>query len=387
MKSWIKILAVAFLAALLTAVPLIAQADVVTAKASGAVTAKTFVKLTAANTIATATAATDTVIGVCQTTQATTGGMTSYAQPGMVCTVTSGEAVTLGQEVQTGTGGKAFVHLATRSGGGRGVGIALSTAAAADADLVISFSPTGGAAAGAINVYTVGATALYPIGTRYVDETDGRVFRYAKAGTAGWKAGIGAFFMGSVVIGENLHANAAIGDTTVVIEQASIAADAWAGGYIAMGYGTANHQTRRIVSNTASDGSNHVTVTLDGPLTYTQTTSEYCEIIVNPYADLQQTTNEYAGVAGVPTAVATTGQYGWVQTWGPCWIRPGGAGTPGSTQFERTVYFVGDGSINGDVGFVDPTVEPERRQVAGFIIQKDSVGSGGPPFVMLQISP
>ena len=388
MKSWTQMFAVAILAALLAMIPIVAQADVVTAKASGAVTAKTFVKLSAANTIATATAATDTVVGVCQTTQATTGGLTSYAQPGMVCTVTSGEAVTLGQEVQTGTAGKAFVRLGTASGG-RSVGIALTTVAAADLDLVISFAPTGGAAAAAINVYTVGNTALYAIGTRYVDLVDGRVFRYAQAGTAGWKPGKGAFFMGAIVIGENVHVAATAADTTVVIEQPSITADAWAGGYIVVGHGSeATTQNRRIISNTASAATtNHVTVTLDGALTANLTTGSYCEIIINPYTDLQTTTNEYAGVAGVPAAVATDDQYGWVQTWGPCWICPGGAGTPGSTAMERTLYFVGDCSVNGDVGLAAPTTEPERRQVAGFIIQLDSAGAGGPPFVMLQISP
>jgi predicted RecA/RadA family phage recombinase len=271
-----------------------------------------------------------------------------------------------------------------------GQAVAAAAAAATTVTTAVSaeVADVEGAAAG-VNPYQIDDEQLYPLGTRYVDPVDGRVFRYAQAGTAGWKPGKGAFFKGAIVIGENVHVAAAIGDTEVVIEQASITANAWAGGYIVMGHGSeATTQNRRIVSNTASaDSTNHVTVTLDSPLTAALTTSSYCEIIINPYHDLQTTTGEYNGVAGVPAAVATDDQYGWVQTWGPCWICPGGAGTPGSTAMERTVYFVGDGSINGDVGFVDPTTEPERRQVAGFIIQQDSAGSGGPPFVMLQISP
>jgi len=390
MKFVSKFFLAALVAAALIAMPLVAQADVVSAKASGAVVAKTFVKLSAAGTIATASAATDTVIGVCETSAAA-GGLTSYAQPGMVVTVTSGEAVAIGQQVQTGTGGKAFVRLGSS---GRSVGIALSVAAAADADLTISFSPQGGVTSGVINPYTMDATAKYAIGQRYVDETDGRVFRYAGCGTAGWQPGCGAFFCGSVIdlgsgAGENLHANAAIGDTTVVIEVASVTADAWAGGYIVFGHGSAlgaRTHNRRIVGNTASAATtNHVTVTLDGALTAAVTTSDYCELIINPYSNLQTTTSEFSSVGGVPCAIATTGQFGWVQTWGPCWIT--GNATPGSTAMERKLYFVGDGSIQGDVGLVAPTTEPERRQEAGFIIQKDSSGSGGPPFVMLQISP
>ena len=147
----------------------------------------------------------------------------------------------------------------------------------------------------------------------------------------------------------------------------------------------ATTQNRRIISNTASSGTT-CTITLDGPIAVAGTHA--VEIIPSLYGDLQTSgSNEYDGVAGVPARTATNNQYFWVQTWGPCWIAPGGAGTPGSTAMERTVYFVGDGSINGDVGFVAPTTEPERRQVAGFIIQTDTSGSGGPPFVMLQVSP
>lgn len=236
--------------------------------------------------------------------------------------------------------------------------------------------------------YEVSTTQRYALGTRRVTP-DGRVFRYAAAGTNGWKSGYGAFHAGSLVIGEVLHVAATEGDETVVIEQASIAADEWAGGLIVMGHGSAaKTQNRRILSNTASAATtNHVTVTLDGPLSESLLTSDYVEIIKNEYANVDGGSNEFSSVAGVPAAVAVSGEYGWIQTWGPCWIVPGGSGTPGSTAAERTVYFVGDGSINGDVGFVDPTTEPERRQVAGYIIQRDSSGSGGPPFVMLQLVP
>jgi len=236
-------------------------------------------------------------------------------------------------------------------------------------------------------IYNADSTQLYELGTRL--QVDNRVFRYAKAGTAGVNAGWGAFFQITQTMAyEAIHVAGTAGDKTVTITQPSITADEWAGGYIIMGHNSsATMQNRRIVSNTATDGDAHVVVTLDGPLHVALTTSEGIEIIPNIYSNLQTTYNEYSGVAGVPTVTTTTGKYFWVQTWGPCWIIPGGTGTPGSTAFERTLYFVGDGSVNGGVGLVTGATEAHYRQSAGFIIQKDSAGAGGPPFVMLQISP
>lgn len=238
------------------------------------------------------------------------------------------------------------------------------------------------------DIYNVDTTQKYEIGTR-LQTADGRVFRYASTTTGGVSAGFGAFATATLPMAyEALHANAAAGQTYVLVEQASITEDMWAGAYIIMGHsGAATTQNRRIVRNTATDGDTHVYVYLDAPLTVALTTSEGFEIMPNPYANLSVSPNEYSGVMGVPAATAAASRYVWVQTWGPCWVVPGGTGTPGSTAAERTVYFVGDGSINGDVGLADPTTEPERRQVAGYIIQRDSAGAGGPPFVMLQISP
>lgn len=240
------------------------------------------------------------------------------------------------------------------------------------------------------DIYNADSTQKYALGTRL--QMDDRVFRYACAGAAGVNAGYGAFFKVTTTLGlgyEAIHVAASAGDKTVTLTEAGITADKWAGGYIVLGHNSdATRQNRRIISNTATDGDVHVVVTLDGPLHVALTTSEGVEIIPNIYSNLQTTAlQEYNSVAGVPAVTTTTGKYFWVQTWGPCWITPGGTGTPGSTAHERTVYFVGDGSINGDVGLLDPTTEPERRQVAGFIIQQDSSGSGGPPFVMLQVSP
>ena len=367
-----------------------------TAKASGAVVKGTFVKLSAAGTVATANLESDVVLGVCEMAAATTK-ITKVSGPGMMTTVTSGEAIAAGKRVMAGTGGKAYVWNSTNLSPRSVCGIALTAAAAADADLTIlvldgvSVPSTevilSGGTPQAIN--ETSATQNYALGSRRAT-ADGRVFRYACAGAAGVCPGYGAFTQVTLPMAyEVLHDNATAGDTTVLVDQTGITANQWAGGYIVMGHAAqATTQNRLIVSNTASAAStNHVTVTLDQPLSVSLTTSHGFEVVPNIYSNVQVTTSEYSGVVGVPAAIATTGQYFWLQTWGPCWIVPGGPGTPGSSAQERTVYFVGDGSVNGEIGAIGTYTECTKRQSAGFIIQKDSAGVGGPPFVMLQISP
>ena len=235
-----------------------------------------------------------------------------------------------------------------------------------------------------VEIYNADSTQLYDLGTRL--QVDDRVFRYALCGTNGVNAGWGAFYKVSLAITYEAADAVVIGDRTITINEAGITLNQLKGGYIVMGHNSAaTTQNRRIVSNTVSSGGECI-ATLDGPIAVAGTLS--IEVIPNIYGNLQVAgSQEYDGVAGVPARTATTGQYFWVQTWGPCWIVPGGAGTPGSTAAERAVYFTGDGSINGAVGMASESTEAHYRQYAGYIIQTDSSGSGGPPFIMLQVSP
>ena len=85
------------------------MADVVSAKAgSGGVTINTFVKLSAAGTVVTATAVGDSVVGVCRQTAAE-GALTSYATAGEWTAVNAGEAVAVGDLVTAGASGEAYV--------------------------------------------------------------------------------------------------------------------------------------------------------------------------------------------------------------------------------------------------------------------------------------
>jgi len=237
----------------------------------------------------------------------------------------------------------------------------------------------------------------YNIGDRVVTG-DGRVFRYAKAGTAGVLSSFGATVTASSNISVLAPAQTtgcgAIGDRKVTITIASgdgraadgvVAADELRGGYIVMGNQSSSAMCRCIVGNTVvASGGGTTIVTLDGPLTAAVTVGvTYTEILLNPYAFMELgggANLEYQSFFGVPVVTATVGKYFWLQTWGPIWIVPGDGTTPGDSVNDREVFFVGDGSINGSAHITNEN----GYQVAGFIMDS---GSTTPPFVMLQVNP
>jgi hypothetical protein len=234
------------------------------------------------------------------------------------------------------------------------------------------------------------------VGDRFVTP-DGRVFRYAKVGTAGVLSSFGATVRASSNISVLAPAQTAdcgaVGDRKVTITIAAadgraadgvVAEDELRGGYIVLANQSSSAQCRCILGNTAvASGGGTTIVTLDGPLTAAIAAgTTYTEILLNPYAFLEifgGTNADYQSAVGVPAVTATVGQYVWVQTWGPLWVVPGGATTPGDSVNDRTVCFVGDGSINGSAHITNEN----GYQAAGFIIDS---GSTTPPFIMLQIS-
>jgi len=112
----------------------------ISAKAgSGGVTEGLFVTLSADGVIATASSPSDAVVGVCRTTAAATK-ITSYAPVGAQTTVTSGEAITAGDLLTAGTGGKAFVLDADDTLTQRICAVAVTSAVGAnhDVDVIVT---------------------------------------------------------------------------------------------------------------------------------------------------------------------------------------------------------------------------------------------------------
>lgn len=241
-------------------------------------------------------------------------------------------------------------------------------------------------------IWETKTAAQYSIGTRLITE-DGRVFRYAKAAAA-CKAKYGAKNLNEEAISYTAATAAqAVGDTTIKCTVAAtdgaggdgvIAKDELTGGFVVIyNSGDTIRQHRCILANTAA-ASSSITITLDMPLTtaVTLSTSAF-EVLGNPYNGILYTNNTYSSVLGVAMVEAAAAEYFWIQTWGPICITPGSATTdPGADAEERAVQFDGEGSL---ICYADGS--SKDRQEAGFIIQADSSGAAGPPFIMLQISP
>ena len=107
---------------------------------TGGTTSGLLVKFESAGVIITATAVTDSVLGVCEQT-ADADALTRYAPMGTRATVTSGELIALGNLLTAGTGGKAFVLDTDDASTQRTCGIALSAASAADEDVTVLLMP------------------------------------------------------------------------------------------------------------------------------------------------------------------------------------------------------------------------------------------------------
>ncbi|HUU59707.1 MAG TPA: hypothetical protein VMZ50_09190 [Phycisphaerae bacterium] len=108
---------------------------------TGGTTAGTFVKLEAAGTIITATACTDKVVGIAEKT-ASANAMTHYAPVGTQATVTSGEAIAVGDLLTAGTSGYAYVLDADDASTQRVAAIALTAADDAAEDVTVIILPS-----------------------------------------------------------------------------------------------------------------------------------------------------------------------------------------------------------------------------------------------------
>jgi len=227
-------------------------------------------------------------------------------------------------------------------------------------------------------------TQQYPLGTRLIT-ADGRVFRYCLS-SAAIQAGRGTktrITMADDGIAANTSKAEAVGAKSVSFASQTFALDELKGGYICMYSAGSTYQQRYITGNTAAAGAT-VEVKFDAPITTAVTAAMYCEALGNPYRYMSSASFGYASCLGVShVVVAAAGTYFWIQTWGICWMNPGPYGMGGDAQ-ERAVIFNPDGSLRPRNEHSGDGVD---YQLAGFIVQTDSNGSDGPPFIMLQISP
>lgn len=237
-------------------------------------------------------------------------------------------------------------------------------------------------------VYSTGTVKKFMYGTRY--RIGDRVFKYGKAGKANIPK-YGAFNMGlySGVTGGNVTARA-IGDIWVdILLDATTGGTTWFGTKNEMVGGfycqpdVTNSQFRIIIGHEKGADGATIKVFLDGPITRTMIATSFTEIAQNPYAQLetQPAGGTFQSVMGVPTTAQALADYGWFQTWGPCWLNPNAP--VADTANWRMVVFDGAGSVRG----YDDAVGETGHQIAGFVIDNTTPGSDDPPYIMLQISP
>lgn len=245
-------------------------------------------------------------------------------------------------------------------------------------------------------LYNESADQLFWYGKRKMT-SDGRGFRYSGSKTALLSSyGAANYTTVATQNGAVLPFATTAGASVIRITIANtngygggaIAQDELVGGYIEIQEGAASAITRMITANDyVATAGGVIHVTLDGPLVAAYSVSAWADMILNPYRYLGKGSLDYNAFMGVPTINRTSGYNGWVQTRGPCYVVAGGADSaPGNSAYDRTVYFVGDGTVNAGVSLSGGSLASEvPYQRAGFIIDSTASGTGAVPLVMLQL--
>jgi hypothetical protein len=252
--------------------------------------------------------------------------------------------------------------------------------------------------------YNLGMKALettqrHVFGRRYVT-WDGKVFKYGHSlGTLYAGYGAANISNGSSntiarLINSVTPAAYSIGDRKILVTVAAteayagdgvIAENELQGAYLVLGHGSAaTTENFTVMANTAvASGGGTMWVTLDAPIGVAHDAGVALELPLNPYRYLSKGSFDYNAFMCVPSIAVTSGYNFWGQTYGPCWVVPGGGdSTPGDTADDRTAYFVGDGSVNFGYAL---TIETGYQR-AGFCIDPTVSGTGAMPLIMLDIS-
>ncbi len=225
----------------------------------------------------------------------------------------------------------------------------------------------------------IDTTQRYTVGTRAMS-WDGSVLRYAKFGATNtsYQMAVWSNATGAGISFESINGASAKGEKVVRIAEASVTENQYAGGYIILFHATGDGKVYTVIGNTATAGG-IVTLFIDQPLGVAVTTSDNYELFASPFTDVRQgNSGSTRGFLGIPQALTTSGNYGWVKTWGPTFIAP--QSTVGNTGLG-TGYFRHDGSIDVRGNISAGTV---TDQVAGFRMVGSASGDG--PLFMLQVA-
>jgi hypothetical protein len=238
--------------------------------------------------------------------------------------------------------------------------------------------------------YTIDTIQRHRFGTRYL-MCDGRVFKYGKAG-ATWNPDMGAHtYVGQHVAYTTVAKSTAVGAVQLKIDVAATDGAAAGGlisenellnGHLLLFPHSSNTMLRRIEGNAAvATGGGEMLLEVDWPLNIaTVVDVTHAEAMVNEYADVRNLTSGLRAVVGIPAVPATAGTFGFLQTWGPCWVAP--QAEVGDAAHDIQCVFRHDGSID-EHDYSDANVA--KQQHAGWVMSHATAGTQGAPFVFLQI--
>ena len=225
---------------------------------------------------------------------------------------------------------------------------------------------------------------------------DGKVFKYGHAKTA-----LISGFLAANAFTVNNHIKYAVLPTAIVsgaeycyvtcpasagYSSVGFTQDELIGGYIVVGHNASHVENRTITGNDSCGASSAaIRIWVDGKFGMAHAITDGVEAYPNPYAYLSQGNNDFSGFMGVPSLNTTIAYDCWIQTWGPCWVTPGGSSSSvwGEAAGDRSAFAVGDGSVND---YTTLTTGSYGRQRVGFTIDTTSSAVTGMPLIMLQIS-
>lgn len=159
----------------------------------------------------------------------------------------------------------------------------------------------------------------FPLGEK-AETSDGRVFRYAKAGSSAIAAGKLQLAPAPKTNHHNIAvaAAAAVGATSVTVTLGATAAVAneYAEGLLVINDVDGEGQAYKIKSHPAADASASLVVTLSDPIATALTTDSEACLVHNPHNGVVEGTSSTQQPVGIPLVAIAAGEYGWLQTKG-----------------------------------------------------------------------
>jgi hypothetical protein len=243
-------------------------------------------------------------------------------------------------------------------------------------------------------IFEQDSTQKYPLGTRYSDGECAYHYYYAGGAITVALTGITST-KGMLNSGLYVYGAHAAGVRKVKIDGTSAGspvADYYAGGRVVFfAANSVGRSQMRIVSSLAAEATTPyaVELTLEQPTYQALADNVTGEIMPNRYANCVSSFQGQSGdgtsgtcpTLGIPCRNMTSGYYGWVQTWGPCFV--GRTSTEPGSNLQRMTCFSTDGSIQ-PVSERWGATTPLSAQMAGYSLSVVDTGTG---WIYLMIDP